>query len=121
WRVRVGAGYEIRIVSDVGKTGPDFLAGDGKVVPLLHRLGAQRRQVRPRPRFAHPQTKNDLSFSETWEDLGLLLLAAVRQQCWADLPVTEPVGGDWRPHAQQLLGQDHAVEVAFFLTAVFFR
>src|SRR5262245_56277146 len=119
--VRVGARDQVRVVGDVGKTGPDFLTGDGKVVPLLHRLGAQRRQVRARPRLAHPQTKNDLSFSEPREDLGLLLLAAVRQQGRADLPVAEPVGGDGRPRAQQLLGQDHAVKIAFLLAAVFFR
>ena len=116
--IRVGASNQIGIVSNMGEAGPDFLAVQGIVIALLVCPGLERSQVRAGAGLTHPQTKDDLTLTDLGQDFLFLLFTAIGQQRRTNLTIPQPVGRDRGSGTQQFFGQDQAVKIRFFLTAV---
>ena len=113
-----GAHQRDAVVVAMGARGPDLGAVDPEAA--RHRLGtgADRGKVGARVGLAHADREEALAGGDARQDRLALLLAAEAQQQRAGLAVGDPVGAGGRAVAQQLLGDDVALEEALLRAAI---
>ena len=106
-------------MADMRAAGPDLLPVDHPIRAIAPCRGADRGEVRTRPRFAQTDAGEGFAARDLWHPAALQFLVSKPQQQWPALPVGNPVCADRRARSKQFLDHDIAFELAAFMPAVF--